>query len=187
MKIKRAWSMPNLQTFEVEPIARFVGRYMGQGRWIDPFARNSRFSRFCEFTNDLLPDAKTTHHMEALEFLSQFDEGEFDGVIFDPPYSPRQITECYSQVGMKTHMEDTQSSFYSKRKDAAARLVKSGGLVLSFGWNSNGFGIGRGFEILEILTVAHGGAHNDTICMAERKRTDMVDLMQDKNNEVAAE
>lgn len=25
------------------------------------------------------------------------------------------------------------------------------------------------FEILEILLVCHGGVHNDTICMAERK------------------
>lgn len=27
----------------------------------------------------------------------------------------------------------------------------------------------RGFEILEILLVCHGGAHNDTICLAERR------------------
>jgi hypothetical protein len=27
----------------------------------------------------------------------------------------------------------------------------------------------HGFEIIEVMLVAHGGAHNDTICMAERK------------------
>lgn len=177
-KMKRIWAMPNANTFDVDPIAKFVGSYIGRGRWIDPFARNSRFSRFCEFTNDLWPEAKTTHHMEALNFLLQFEPQSFDGVIFDPPYSPRQISECYAQVGIKAHMEDTQSSFYSDRKDAAAKLIKPGGTALTFGWNSNGFGIGRGFEIVEILTVAHGGAHNDTICMAERKRVDMVDLME---------
>lgn len=178
VKMNRIWAMPNANTFDVEPIARFVGRYVSKGDWIDPFARNSRFSQFCKATNDLMPDAKTTHHMEALEFLGQFEPLSFDGVIFDPPYSPRQITECYANVGIKTHMEDTQSSFYSDRKDLAASLIKPGGIALSFGWNSNGFGMGRGFEIIEILTVAHGGAHNDTICVAERKRTDMVDLMQ---------
>jgi hypothetical protein len=31
-------------------------------------------------------------------------------------------------------------------------------------------GIGRGYELLETLLVAHGGGHNDTICIAEKKR-----------------
>jgi hypothetical protein len=39
-------------------------------------------------------------------------------------------------------------------------------VVLSFGWNSAG--MGDFFEPVELLLVAHGGAHNDTICVAER-------------------
>ena len=39
-------------------------------------------------------------------------------------------------------------------------------VVLSFGWNSTG--MGSGFEPVEIMLVAHGGAHNDTICFAEK-------------------
>ena len=66
-------------------------------------------------------------------------------------------------------MKDTQSSFYGDRKKEVHRLVKQGGLVLSFGWNSGGIGKSLGFEIIEILLVAHGGAHNDTICTVERK------------------
>ena len=27
----------------------------------------------------------------------------------------------------------------------------------------------RGYEIIEILLVSHGSAHNDTICVVERK------------------
>jgi hypothetical protein len=30
-------------------------------------------------------------------------------------------------------------------------------------------GRARGFEILELMLVAHGGAHNDTICVAEQR------------------
>ena len=30
-------------------------------------------------------------------------------------------------------------------------------------------GKNRGFEIVEILLVAHGGHHNDTICTVEKK------------------
>ena len=145
MKMERAWAMPNRATFEIEPIARFVGKYM-VGQWLDPFARDSRFSRFCVATNDISESANTTHHMDALDFLRLFDGHKMDGVLFDPPYSPRQISECYKQNGMAVHMKDTQSSFYSDRKDAASKCIKS---------------------------VAHGGAHNDTICVAEQKRHDL--------------
>ena len=170
--ISRAWAMPNHATFEIEPIAKFVGKYL-DGKWVDPFARNSRFSRFCHATNDICPDAQTDYHLDALDFMRMFGDGELDGVVFDPPYSPRQISECYKGAGLAVHMSDTQSSFYSERKKEAARVTKQGGHVLSFGWNSNGIGSGRQFDIVEILIVAHGGAHNDTICVAEKKRTDL--------------
>lgn len=66
-------------------------------------------------------------------------------------------------------METTQASYWSRMKDEIARILSPEGLCISFGWNSNGIGKKRGFEILEILLVAHGGAHNDTICMVEKK------------------
>ncbi len=47
--------------------------------------------------------------------------------------------------------------------------MKKDGIVISFGWNTNGIGKTKGFEIIEILMVAHGGSHNDTICTVERK------------------
>lgn len=47
--------------------------------------------------------------------------------------------------------------------------MKKDSIVISFGWNTNGMEINRGFKIEEILLVAHGGAHNDTICTVERK------------------
>jgi len=31
-------------------------------------------------------------------------------------------------------------------------------------------GKNRGFKIIKILLVAHGGMHNDTICVVEEKR-----------------
>jgi hypothetical protein len=66
-------------------------------------------------------------------------------------------------------MQTTQSSFWSKMKIEIARITKPNGWVLCFGWNSNGVGKTRGFKLEEILLVAHGGHHNDTICTAERK------------------
>jgi hypothetical protein len=68
-----------------------------------------------------------------------------------------------------TQRDTQKSAAWAEERDVISRILKPGGVVLSFGWNSNGMGKGRGFEIEEILLVAHGASHNDTICLAERK------------------
>lgn len=93
-----------------------------------------------------------------------------DVVIFDPPYSPRQISECYKSVGLEVGMKETQSALLYKRvRDAIDFIAKPGTKVLSFGWNSVGMGITRSYRLDEILLVCHGWAHNDTICLCETK------------------
>lgn len=168
INFSRVWAMPNHNTFSIKPIQELITRNLTEGVWLDPFSRNSPFADRC-ITNDLNKEFKADYHLESLEFLKQFDDNYVDGVLFDPPYSPRQISECYKQVGREVHMTDTQSSFYGDRKREVARVIKTGGTVISFGWNSGGIGKSLGFEIIEILLVAHGGAHNDTICTVERK------------------
>lgn len=54
-------------------------------------------------------------------------------------------------------------------KDELDRILKPGGIAICCGWNSLGFGLKRKYEMLEILLVPHGGAHNDTIVTVERK------------------
>ena len=54
-------------------------------------------------------------------------------------------------------------------KDRLDQLLKPNGIAICCGWNSAGFGRERGYEFIEILLVAHGGAHNDTIVTVERK------------------
>ena len=88
-------------------------------------------------------------------------------VLFDPPYSPRQLKECYDSIGETLH--DTKSSVWKTWKDEIARITKTGGYVLSFGNNSMGIGKGNGFEMERIRLIPHGGNHYDTICTAERK------------------
>lgn len=171
MRIERVWAMPSRFTFRIKPINQLIERWMGQigGKWVDPFANNSPFNDRCMATNDLDVEARTTHHMESLAFLGEFDSGSINGVLFDPPYSPRQISECYKGLGIRIHAEDTQSSFYGKRKDEIARVVMDDGIVISCGWNSNGMGKSRGFVLEELLLVPHGAGHNDTIVTVERK------------------
>ncbi len=170
MIINRTWSMPNKSTYSVKPIKEIITKYINKDQfWIDPFTNESIFKDYCRYTNDLNNEFNTTHNLESLEFLKLFKTDTVDGILFDPPYSPRQISECYKSVGRQVHKEDTQSSFYGDRKKEVARIVKKDGIVISFGWNSGGIGKKLGFEIIEILLVPHGGAHNDTIVTVERK------------------
>lgn len=83
--------------------------------------------------------------------------------------SLRQVKECYEGVGITVTAEHTKASWRAKHLDEISRILKPGGLCLSFGWNTNGVGKKRGFEIIEILVVAHGGSKNDTLCTVERK------------------
>lgn len=137
------------------------------GLWIDPFAgKNSP----AKITNDLNPKLATTYHIEALEFLKMFSNCSVDGVLFDPPYSPRQVKECYEGIGLNCTNEQTKQSFYSNAKNEMARVLKVGGKAICCGWNSMGLGKNRGFEMQRILLVPHGGSKNDTIVTVEIKK-----------------
>ncbi len=59
--------------------------------------------------------------------------------------------------------------FPQNSKELLAPKIKPNGLAITFGWNSQGFGKNLGFELKEILLVAHGRSHNDTIVTVERK------------------
>ena len=168
MRIDRVWAMPSKHTFLISPIRDLIQGEMGHpyDLWIDPFAG---FNSPANITNDLNPDAPTAYHLEALDFLKEFSGSSITGVLFDPPYSPRQVSECYKKLGKTVNMQTTQSSYWTKLKTEIARIVEPRGKVLTCGWNSGGVGKKLGFDIEEILLVAHGGWHNDTICTVERK------------------
>lgn len=166
----RVWAMPNKCTFSIPPIADLVSRYVAaSSKSVDPFARDTDMATF---TNDLDPKTRAQSHEDAESFLVRLKSAGVvcDLGIFDPPYSPRQISECYKSVGLAVGLKETQNAaLYRRVRDAMDMLIPFGGVVLSFGWNTNGMGIKRGYRIEEILLVAHGGGHNDTICVAERK------------------
>lgn len=164
--IQRQWAMPNKNTFDIKPIKELIQSELTNGTWIDPFANQNKLATI---TNDLNPDFDTDYHMDALDFLKIFQNESVDGVLYDPPYSPRQVTECYQGVGMNVTSETTRASFWGNQKKEISRIVKPGGKVITFGWNSGGIGRKYGFEITRILLVPHGGWHNDTICTVEVK------------------
>jgi len=158
--------MPNKHTFDIKPIRKLIDEINPGGSSIDPFANKQKIATI---TNDLDPQFKTDYNLEALDFMKTVNTEVIDFVLFDPPYSPRQVSEVYKSFGKTVSMETTQSSYWAILKDEIQRVLKPGGKVISFGWNSNGVGKTRGFRIDRILIVAHGGNHNDTICTVETK------------------
>lgn len=159
--------MPNKWTFKIKPIKELLNCYVGDGiGWIDPYAGENSPA---QFTNDINPNTPAEYHLHALDFIKSLENYKFSGAIFDPPYSLTQLKRSYGGLGISMSCDESKR-FPSNIKDALSTMMCSGGYVLSFGWNSNGMGKKRGFEIVEILLVAHGGRHNDTIVTVEKNR-----------------
>lgn len=170
----RIWAMPSPSTFDIPPIAALVRSYLSRSICsVDPFARNKQLATI---TNDLNPNTSAEFHLDARVFLDTLIDKKVaaDLLLFDPPYSPRQISECYQSVGLSVASADTQNAgLYSSCREKALSILTEGAVVISCGWNSAGMGIGRGFEVVEILLVCHGAAHNDTIVTVEKRVTTM--------------
>jgi len=166
VSFSRVWAMPNRWTFRIKPIAELLSRYVGNGKgWVDPFAG---MSSPAETTNDLNPKVNAQWHLDALDFLRILPVDSYKGLLFDPPYSPRQVKECYDSVGR--HMEQDDALLGYKRglyKEQINRILPLGAIVISCGWNSVGMGKKMGFEVVEGLLVCHGSDHNDTIVTVE--------------------
>lgn len=184
MPIKNNWTdpivrikwMPTRYTFEITPLREYLIRIIRQkgGKWIDPFVGRSPIKHLCYKTNDLATEAnghviEADYHLDALKFFKLFENASLEGVILDPPYSPRQVKECYESVGKKVLQTDTQSTFWSALRDETARVLKPGGTAITFGYNTTGIGSTRGFDIRKIIMIAHSGQHNDTLVTISKK------------------
>lgn len=121
--------MPNSKTFSIPPIVKMIERYINESGAkviVDPFANDEKIATI---TNDLDPQYGTDYHMDAVDFLKQLKEGIADMVLYDPPYSSRQVSESYKKLGMSVNMETTQGSYWRKQKEQISRITKRGGIV----------------------------------------------------------
>jgi len=157
--------MPNKHTFRIAPIAKLIDMHIDDSLCVvDPFCGTSVIANYRNDIRDGGIDGRKYMASLIIKGISA------DVLLIDPPYSPRQISECYRDIGIKVKKEDTQNARFMKGvKDIGSKLVKEGGIVICCSWNSNGMGKGRGFFLESVLLVAHGSAHNDTIVTVERK------------------
>ena len=154
MRIDREWHMPSHKPFTISPIKRMIRDELSS-EYSDPFPH--------------------PYERDALKMLKSTKTNSINGLAFDPVYSLRQLKEMYDSKGISLTQHETQF-YWSDLRGEIARILKPGGKVISFGWNSVGLGE-KGFDMERILMVCHGGHHNDTICTVERKmQGDLFDL-----------
>lgn len=149
--------MPNKWTFTILPIRDLLRQEVTPGIWVDPFAGENGHL-YSGITNDIERGGT-----DALTFLRELEVGIADGVIYDPPYS-------ITQARMYGKKEFSSMRYWAQCKNEVARITKTSGKVICFGWSSMGLGKNRGFDMTRILLVPHGGSKNDTICTVEIKR-----------------
>jgi hypothetical protein len=171
IKLSYAFARASAWTFQIPPVKALVTKYVGDGKgWVDPFAGSSVLA---EFRNDMNTSRNTPWHMEAQKFcqeiLPTLPTDGFKGILFDPPYSYRQVSEHYKLCGSKASSMDTSANFVARVKNAANPHMPAGAIAITCGWNTVGFGKSRGWEKVEILVVEHGSSHNNTLVTVERK------------------
>ena len=162
MKIERIWEMPNKWTFKMKSCKNLLDRLV-IGTWADPFA--GMYSP-ATYRNDIESNRNATHNMDALDFLKSIESESVDGVLFDPPYSTEQ---CLRKYTPKFKGTAGRAEYWAKCKDEIRKIVRPGGSVISFCWDSVGMGKTRGFKIEEILLICHGACHNDTVVTVDKK------------------
>jgi hypothetical protein len=177
MQFSRHFATASAWTFSIKPIKELLSRYVTNAdEWCDPFAgKNSP----AKFTNDMNPERKAMFCMDAKDFCDQLEAPNLKGVLFDPPYSYRQVSEHYQSLGLKAKSIDTSYNFYTRVMDAIDPKLPVGSIAISFGWNTTGFCKKRGWEKIEIMIVSHGGHHNDTLITVEKKVSNVAATWRD--------
>jgi len=147
----------NRYTFSVKPIRQWVERVCA-GRVLNLFAGQTLLN-VSEVRNDLDVAMPADYHLDALEFLRDWQGEKFHTILLDPPYAYRKSMEMYKGI---------VCSPFRQLKDAIPRCLETGGAVITFGYHSVSMGKARNFQLERIALFSHGGAIHDTIAAVER-------------------
>lgn len=140
--LERVTALPSHTPFEIPVIKEFCQIYDDE-EFFDPFPH--------PFKKD------------ALEYMKEQNPDTINRGRYDGPYSQRQLKEMYNNIGFHYQMN---SSYWRMIEEEWFRIIKPGGFVIRFGWNSK---IMKGFKFVSGLIVYHGGQHNDTIVTVQKK------------------
>jgi adenine-specific DNA methylase len=114
----------------------------------DPFAREGFVGKLPNcISNDLNPEFDTDYNLEFKDFarVMNMHNQEFDLLVFDPPYSLRQLKEQYDGIGKDLKLWQTHN-MWGVGKNLITENMPVGSVTISLGWTTAGFGKKRGFQ-----------------------------------------
>lgn len=158
---------------KLELINTNLKRYTFQNKKMKEWVEENSFGRvlnlFAGYTELLLdeyrvdadPNAKAHAHIDALDFVLNYQGYRFDTVILDPPYSYRKSMEMYN---------GNYTSKFKRLADALPEIVNPHHKIISFGYHSTFMGKVRGYDLKKLCVFAHGGAQHCTIGIIEKPK-----------------
>ena len=112
-------------------------------------------------TLDLFP---YPYKFDALDEIKKHGTSSLDCILKDPPYSNYQLKKQYDDKGLA--ISNHNRVYFGKLDREIKRVVKPGGIVITWSWNSKRI---MGFELQDIILCNHGSMHNDTIITIQKK------------------
>jgi len=147
-------------TFEYNRAREFVERRL-RGRVLNACAGKTKLTHDGEIVrNDLNPDRDAEMHVDVCELTDHFPPQSFDTVVFDPPFDDLQAADKYDSL-----RADSVLAAFSE----FVELVRPGGVVITFGWNSWGMRSHSCFEREETVLFQRGPVKRDVIATVDRR------------------
>lgn len=147
-------------TFEYTPAREFVESSLS-GRVLNACAGKTRLSHDGEIIrNDLNPERDADTHHDVAEVAARFEPLSFDTVVFDPPFDEKQAQSKYDGL----HAGDVYAALKGFNE-----IVRPGGKVICFGWNSWGMRSFNAFEREHTQLLQRGPIHRDVIVTVDKR------------------
>ncbi|WP_241430187.1 hypothetical protein [Halovivax asiaticus] len=150
-------------TFQYTPARRLVEKILS-GRVLNACAGKTKLHHDGEIVrNDLNPDRDADTYLDVATIAEHFGPQSFDTVVFDPPFDQKQAEEKYDGL----HASDVYSALGQFNE-----LVRPGGAVIAFGWNSWGMRSFPAYEREETVLLQRGPIHRDVIVTVDRRTSE---------------
>ena len=167
--------MVKTKNTELELINTNLRRYTFQSpkikKWVEENSKGKCLNLFAGITklnidevrNDIDDIALKDFQMDALDFVKYAIKNNmyFDTIILDPPYAYRKAMEMYNS---------NYTSKFKQIADIVPKILKTDGIVISFGYHSTFLGKKRKAILKKLCVFAHGGAQHCTIGIIEGVR-----------------
>jgi len=144
-------------TFDCRPVKKRVQSHL-HGRVLNSTAGKTRldYQGGEIVTNDINPDIKTDYTEDVVHLDQTFPSKSFGSVIFDPPFDSDEAEKVY---------EGWHASDYAAAREALATLVKPGGTLIEFGWNSHGIATAADGWSRDVLYLFQRGPNRPDVFM----------------------